>query len=124
MNQFWDYKIVTINTQHQPDILEWLSDAQEGNATVQKTLESMGNNGWELVAFFPARPADQTFMHPVGGHESMVPANPWLYHAVFKKPSETMEERQQRVDSERLERRIRRARSRAASAKNAAKGAA
>lgn len=24
MNQ-WDYKIITINTQHQPDVIEWLS---------------------------------------------------------------------------------------------------
>lgn len=111
MNQ-WDYKIVTINTQHQPGILEWLSGFPNGNGAVQKALESMGNDGWELVAFFPAQPADQALKHPVGGDDTVVPANPWLYHAVFKKPSETTEERKQRVDSERLERRIKRARSR------------
>jgi hypothetical protein len=111
MNQ-WDYKIVSINTQHQPDVVEWISGSRDGNPTVQKTLESMGNNGWELVAFFPARPADQTVKHPVSEHNSIVPANPWLYHAIFKKPSETMEERQQRVESERLERRAQRAKSR------------
>lgn len=108
MNQ-WDYKIVSINTQHQPDVLEWISGSQGGNPTVQKTLESMGNNGWELVAFFPACPSDQTVKHPVSEHNSIVPANPWLYHAIFKRPSETTEERRERVENERLERRARRA---------------
>jgi hypothetical protein len=111
MNQ-WDYKIATINTQHQPDVLEWFYGPQSGNASVQKALNSMGSNGWELVAFFPARPAYQTFKHPVSDCDTLVSADPWLYHAIFKKPSETTEERQQRVESERLERRIQRARSR------------
>jgi len=55
MNQ-WDYKIATINTQHQPDVLEWFYGPQSGNASVQKALNSMGSNGWELVAFFPQDP--------------------------------------------------------------------
>jgi len=111
MNQ-WDYKIVSINTQHQPDVLGWISGSGDGNSTIEKALESMGNNGWELVAFFPARPADQTVKHPISDHNSILPANPWLYQAIFKKPSETMEERQERVGSERLERRARAAKSR------------
>ena len=72
----------------------------------------MGDNGWELIAFLPARPADHLLKHPVSDSEFLVQADPWLYHAIFKKPSETMEERQQRVESDRLERRLQRAKTR------------
>jgi hypothetical protein len=102
----WDYKIVTVNTLHEPDLLEWISGSKGGHAALEKTLNSMGANGWELVAFFPACPVDQRVKHPATEHESTIPANPWLYHAIFKKPSETWEERKSRIDDERLQRRI------------------
>ena len=105
MNQ-WEYKIVTINTMHDPTILEWISGFQDGNAEVQELLDSLGREGWELVAFFPARPANQTGKIPATKQEVTAEANPWLYNAVFKRPPETEEERRQRIQSERLTRRI------------------
>jgi len=102
----WDYKIVTIDSLHEPDILEWIRGFRDGTAEVQELLDSMGRDGWELVAFFPARPASQIVENSVTGQKLTIDANPWLHNAVFKKPSETTEEREQRVQSERLLRRI------------------
>jgi len=105
MNE-WEYKIVMVNTQHEPTTLEWITRFKDGNAKVQELLDSMGRDGWELVAFFPARPANQTLENSVTGQKLAIDADPWLHNAVFKKSAETTEEREQRVQSERLMRRI------------------
>jgi hypothetical protein len=102
----WEYKIVTINTLHQPDAAEWLTDSEGGNRPLRELFDSMGNEGWELVAFYPARPVNQPWIHPVSKCESTLPADPWLYNAIFKRPPETWEERKERIDRERLQRRI------------------
>jgi hypothetical protein len=101
----WTYKVVTVNTLHDPTIVEWTLDEDFGGERIEKMLASMGTQGWQLVAFVPARPAGHMYKHPVSGAESWLDANPWLYHAIFKKPAETSEERKQRVHSERLARR-------------------
>jgi uncharacterized protein DUF4177 len=101
MNE-WEYKIVTIDTRHEPDTLEWISGFEEGSPEVQKLLDSMSREGWELVAFFPARPVDQVVENTVTGQRLELDANPWLHNAIFKKPPETMEERTKRVQGERL----------------------
>jgi DNA-binding PadR family transcriptional regulator len=103
----WKYKVVTVNTRHEPTTLEWAQGDDCGSEWLEKWLDSIGADGWELVAFFPARPADQIWKHPVSKFESLLPANQWLYHAVFKRPPETLEERKERVEKERLERRRR-----------------
>jgi hypothetical protein len=82
----WEYKIATVNTRHEPDILEWIRGFRDETAEVQKLLDSFGQEGWELVAFFPARPADHTVKNDVTGQEWTIDADLWLYNAVFKKP--------------------------------------
>jgi hypothetical protein len=102
----WEYKIIMVNAQHEPTTLEWITGFKDGNAEVQELLDSIGRDGWELVAFFPARPANQTLENSVTGQKLTIDANPWLHNAVFKKAAETSEEREQRIQSERLMRRI------------------
>ena len=102
----WKYKVVTINTLRSPTTLDWIHGDDCGSEWIKAMLDSMGSDGWQLVALVPARPADYIWKHPVSGAESMIAANPWLYNAIFKKPAETVEERKQRVESERLARRI------------------
>jgi hypothetical protein len=75
---------------------------EEGSPEVQELLDSMSHEGWELVAFFPARPANQIVENSVTGQRLELDANPWIYNAVFKKPPETIEERTKRVQGERL----------------------
>jgi hypothetical protein len=98
---------VTVNTLHEPTTLEWISGDDYGAESIEKMLDSMGKDGWELVTLYPARPADYIWKHPVSGAESLLSANPWLYHAVFKRLEETPEERKERVESERFKRRAR-----------------
>jgi hypothetical protein len=87
MNE-WEYRIVTIDTRHKPDVLEWINDFEDGSPEVQKLLDSMSREGWELVAFFPARPANQIVENSVTGQRLELDANPWLYNAIFKKQYE------------------------------------
>jgi hypothetical protein len=84
----WQYKIVTIDTRHEPTTLEWIMDFEENSPEVQKLLESMGRKGWELVAFFPARPANQVVENSVTCQRMELAANPWLYNAIFKRQPE------------------------------------
>lgn len=105
----WEYKVVIINTLVQPTLVEWLGDEDPGSAGIQKILDSMGNEGWELIDFIPARPADFMWIHPTSKHESAISANPWLYHAIFKRHPETAEERRARVERERIERHLQKA---------------
>jgi hypothetical protein len=103
----WEYKIVKVNALQEPEILEWATGTlSDGHPALEEMLNSMGAAGWELVAFLPAYPADQKVTNPASKFESTIPANPWIYHAVFKKPPETAEERKNRIDNERLQRRI------------------
>ena len=85
MSDGWQYRIVTIDTRHEPDTLEWIMGFEEKRPEVQKLLDSMSHEGWELVAFFPARPASQLVENSVTGQRLELDANPWLYNAIFKK---------------------------------------
>jgi hypothetical protein len=87
MNE-WEYRIVTIDTHHEPDTLEWIQGFEENSPEVQKLLDSMNRDGWELVAFFPARPANYVVVNSVTGQRLEWVANPWLYNAIFKKHHE------------------------------------
>lgn len=80
----WEYKIVTIDTRHEPDTLEWIVGFKEGSPEVQNLLNSMSGDGWELVAFFPARPANQVVENSVTGQRWEMAANPWLYSAILR----------------------------------------
>jgi hypothetical protein len=101
----WDYKIVTIDTRHYPNLLNRFV-LEDQNAEVQKMLDSLGAGRWELVAFFPAQPVDQTVEDPATKPMSVQRADPSLYNAILKRTAETREEREERVQSERLMRRI------------------
>jgi len=79
---------VTIDTRHEPDVLKWIGGFEGGNPEVHKLLDSMNREGWELVAFFPARPANQVVENSVTGQRLELVANPWLYNAIFKKEYE------------------------------------
>jgi hypothetical protein len=87
----WEYRVITINTEYEtmPDALiretvtgTRLSSAAKSSEIIQFRLETEGRSGWELVALMPA--------HPSTSHSDFqdisVP-NPWMYHAVFKRPA-------------------------------------
>jgi len=103
----WEYKIVTVDSLHEPDILEWIRGFRDGTAEVQDLLDQLGREGWELVSFLPARPANQIVENSVTGQKITIDANPWLYHAIFKRPAETAEEADQRLEHQRLLKRAR-----------------
>jgi hypothetical protein len=76
MTKLWSYHVATINTEYDTN----LHDPKEsGPATefIERELQLLGDDGWELVTFLPARPA----AHFQGGS-----ANPWVFYAVFKQP--------------------------------------
>jgi hypothetical protein len=95
----WQYRIVTIDTQHEPNTLEWIQGFEEGSPEVQKLLDSMSREGWELVAFFPARPANYVVENSVTGQRLEWGANPWLYNAIFKKEKESKSLEQQAIEN-------------------------
>lgn len=86
----WQYRVVTFNTEY-----ETLSDATireviTGNSIsgpakskdiIQYRLDVEGSDGWELVALLPAAPS----MSPPDCQDLSM-ANPWMYHAIFKRP--------------------------------------
>jgi hypothetical protein len=85
----WEYRVLTVNTLHsEPTAMEFLTADDLGGDRIKKLLNSMGDQGWELVAFVPAQPAGYMWKHPASGAESWVDANPWIYHAIFKKSDE------------------------------------
>ena len=94
----WEHKIVTIDTRHEPDTLEWIVGFKEGSPEVQKLLDSMSRDGWELVAFVPARPANQVVENSVTGQRWELAANLWLYSAIFKKQYEPKSLEQQAIE--------------------------
>lgn len=101
----WLYRVLTINTQYQVDGQGRLENSPDGDVIIQNALKPMGESGWELVAFLPAMPGDKGWRK-----ES---ANPWIYHAIFKKlgppdpPEETPEKQKARIENERFRRRSR-----------------
>jgi hypothetical protein len=80
----WEYKVVVLNSLHQPDALEWTRGDDCGSEWLEKQLNDMGADGWQLVAFVPARPADYKWKHPLSEAEFEMAANPWLYNVIFQ----------------------------------------
>lgn len=66
-----------MNTEYEVPFEGDLRDSPPSDAIIQSHLNEMGEDGWELVSFLPALPMDQNWK---GVH-----ANPWMYHAVFKR---------------------------------------
>jgi hypothetical protein len=77
----WEYCAITINTEYEVPDGGKITDSPEGRVIIENRLDKMGANGWELVSFLPAEPMAQKWK----GNEF---ANPWMYHAVFKRPVE------------------------------------
>jgi hypothetical protein len=88
----WEYRVITFNTEYEtmPDALiretvtgTRLSSAAKSSDIIQFRLEREGRSGWELVALMPAYPSTS----PSDCQDISVP-NPWMYHAIFKRPKE------------------------------------
>jgi hypothetical protein len=88
----WQYKVITFNTEYETNadaaIRETiartsLSGVAKSCEIIQFRLEMEGNAGWELVALMPAHPSTS----PSDCQDISI-ANPWMYHAIFKRPRE------------------------------------
>ncbi|WP_348268664.1 DUF4177 domain-containing protein [Edaphobacter paludis] len=77
----WEYSVITINTEYEVPFEGDLEDSPPSGEIIQSHLKEMGADGWELVSFLPALPMAQKWK----GIDS---ANPWMYHAVFKRQTE------------------------------------
>ncbi|HEU4983623.1 MAG TPA: DUF4177 domain-containing protein [Acidobacteriaceae bacterium] len=74
----WEYRVITFNTEYEVPGGGKITDSAESKQIIQDHLNEMGRDGWELVSFLPALPTPQKWK----GNEF---ANPWMYHAVFKR---------------------------------------
>jgi hypothetical protein len=88
----WEYRVITFNTEYEtmPDALiretvtgTPLSSPAKSSDIIRSRLEMEGRSGWELVALMPAYPSTS----PSHCQDISVP-NPWMYHAIFKRPKE------------------------------------
>ena len=76
----WKYEVVTINTEYEVPFDGDLKVSPHSYQIIQKHLNEMGEDEWELVAFLPA-PATHA-------GEAIRFENKWMYHAIFKRPIE------------------------------------
>jgi hypothetical protein len=76
----WEYRVITINTAYSVKFGEDLDKSPPSDEVIRRHLKPMGEDGWELASFIPSQPAAQNWNN--------TPANPWMYHAVFKRPLE------------------------------------
>ena len=103
----WLYKVVSVNTEYELNEVDILTGHHPGSEALEKWLNSMSADGWELVSFLPAKPADKTRKR-YSEHEWTDSANPWEHYAIFKKDAELAEaQRKELVESERMKRRAR-----------------
>ncbi len=88
----WEYRVITFNTEYETmaDALiretitrTRISEPAKSCDIIRSRLEMEGKNGWELVALMPAYPSAS----PPDCQDIPV-ANPWMYHAIFKRPKE------------------------------------
>jgi hypothetical protein len=77
----WEYSVITINTEYEVPFEGKITDSPEGRVIIEQHLNEMRVDGWELVSFLPAMPMPQKWK----GNEF---ANPWMYHAIFKRSAE------------------------------------
>lgn len=75
----WEYRVVTINTEYEVPSDGKITDSPESRDIIEGHLSGMGQNGWELISFLPAMPLPRKWK----GDDY---ANPWMYHAIFKRP--------------------------------------
>ena len=78
----WEYLVETINSEYEIDKEGNIESSPSSENIVQARLANLGDEGWELVTFLPAAPAK---------HFKGMPQNPWLFHAVFKRPGQPQE---------------------------------
>ena len=76
----WEYRVITMNTEYEVPFEGHLKDSPESCEIIESHLREMGEDGWELVTFLPALPMAQNWKGTM--------ANPWMYHAIFKRTSE------------------------------------
>jgi hypothetical protein len=74
----WKYRVITFNTEYEVPFDGKITDSPESNQIIQDRLNEVGSDGWELVSFLPAMPTPRKWK----GDEF---ANPWVYHAIFKR---------------------------------------
>jgi Domain of unknown function (DUF4177) len=78
----WEYCVITINTEYETaaDVVASgkQTPSKHRSEIIERRLEEMGAMGWELISFLPAAPM----------HSEESTANPWMYHAVFKRQRE------------------------------------
>lgn len=103
----WIYNVVSINTEYELNEADILTGHHPGIEALEEWLNSKSEDGWELVAFLPAKPANKT-RRRYSEHEWTDPANPWEHYAIFKKPADSSQAQQKElVESERMKRRAR-----------------
>jgi len=86
----WQYRVVTFNSEYVTMADALVSHAVTGMdpgakscEIIQSRLNTEGIFGWELVSLLPAYPT----ISPPECQDISV-ANPWMYHAIFKRPKE------------------------------------
>jgi hypothetical protein len=78
----WLYLVETINTEYSVSYGADIEKSPPSSVILQGFLTQFGEDGWELVAFLPAQPTAQNWRN--------ASANPWMYHAVFRKQAEVV----------------------------------
>ena len=76
----WEYRVLTMNTEYEVPFEGDLKDSPPSNEIIQRHLNELGEDGWELVAFLPA-PATHAA-------DTVRFENKWIYHAVLKRTAE------------------------------------
>ena len=87
----WEYRVITFNTEYETmsdavlreAVMGPISGPIKSNEIIRSRLEMEGKSGWELVSLMPAHPSPS----PPECQDISV-ANPWIYHAIFKRPKE------------------------------------
>jgi hypothetical protein len=69
----WEYRVLTIDIESQKHKDGRHETEKERDNRIENSLGEMGKDGWELVSFVPAVVIVKSI-------------NPWLYHAVLKRP--------------------------------------
>jgi hypothetical protein len=72
----WEYEIREINPRWESKSAGGVPDGVE---IIEGFLDGMGDLGWELVGFIPTPQTEEAKAPPV---------NPYVFHAVFKRPKE------------------------------------
>jgi hypothetical protein len=86
----WQYRVITFNTEYETladattrEVITGarLTESAKSKEIIQFRLEIEGTDGWELVALVPAHPSTSP-----SDCQGISVANPWMYHAIFKRP--------------------------------------